>query len=331
MLVEQSIKSNSEFKHSIISLEYNKKRDNVDNIKKYCTTVEVPTIEEFNKLIEDIDIVQLEWWNNRTIIKYLSSINTPIRLITCCHNNGIYQDNIKDSGKLPATIPKQLILASDIFTFTSECSFDAKVVKNVLKEHPEYYDKLWCVNSCGEYDDLPGPESKDSFTKFSSNDISVGYFGTINFAKLHPQYIDFLKEIDIHRFKIKMIGECSDVIRDQLNKQCEALGKPGILEFTGYVSESKLVSELSSINVLAYILNPRHYDTSELTLLESMSMGTVPIVLNNPAEKCIVKNRETGLIVKSPKEFGEAIKLLRDPDYRQKLGINASLQQTQNK
>ena len=198
------------------------------------------------------------------------------------NNNGLYSDNIKEPGKLPPIIPEKLILASDKFIFTTECSFDAKVVKKILEEHPYIRKILGIVYSSGGFGGLLDPELKDSFSSFSSDSMSVGYFGTINFAKIHLKYVDFLEKVDIPGFKVKIVGEISEEIRNQLNKQCKEIGKSGMLEFTGYIEkQEELIKELSKINVLAYILNPRHYGTTENALLETMSMGIVPIVLNN--------------------------------------------------
>lgn len=326
-IVEQSIKSNSKFIHNIICLEKPIKLQYINKICEYGRDVIIcPTCRQLEELIEKCDIVQLNWINNSTIIKCLLSISDiPIRLITWYHNNGLFPDNIKDPGKLPPIIPKKLILASDISIFTTECSLDTKMIKTLLKDHPEYYARLWSIYSCGGFNGFPDPESKDNFPNFSNDNMSVGYFGTVNFSKLHPQYINFLKEVDIPEFKVKIIGEYCEDIKNELDEQCKTIGKPLMLEFTGYIPEPILAHRLSTINVLAYILNTRHYGTTENSLLEAMSMGIVPIVLDNPAEKCIVENRKTGLIVRNPKEFGEAIRCLyEDPDYRQKLGTNAA-------
>jgi hypothetical protein len=77
--------------------------------------------------------------------------------------------------------------------------------------------------------------------------------------------------------------------------------------------------------VLAYLLNPEHYGTTENALLEAMAVGIVPIVLNNPAERHIIEDHKTGLIVNTPKEFGEAVKWLsQNPHERYKIGQQAA-------
>jgi hypothetical protein len=130
-----------------------------------------------------------------------------------------------------------------------------------------------------------------------------------------------LKAVTNPGFKVRMIGDT--INRDILDLQCKQAGRNGLLEFCGYTAD--VVSELSKINTLAYLLNPTHYGTSENALLEAMAVGIVPIVLDNPAEGHIVEDKRTGLIVKNPAEFAGAIQWLSDnPEKRQKMGEQAS-------
>jgi hypothetical protein len=96
-----------------------------------------------------------------------------------------------------------------------------------------------------------------------------------------------------------------------------------MLEFRGYADD--IASELAGINVLAYLLNPEHYGTTENALLEAMAMGIVPVVLDNPAERHIVENGITGLVVRTPKEFASALEwLAKHPGERSRLGARAA-------
>lgn len=301
-LVSQAVTSCSEVRHIIVCLEENKKTQFIDKIHECGGEVIVcPSTHRLEMLMKDSDIVQLEWWNHPITIKYLCSTYIPhIRLLVWSHNSGLHIQ----------IVPKKLILASHIFLFTSQCSFENKDIINLI---PEFGDKLGVVSSSGGFQGFPEPRDR------TNENISVGYFGSLNFAKLHPRYIDYITAADIP--KVKIIGDLYN--QDTLNKQCDIADKTGMLEFTGYVPD--IVHELDSINVLAYILNPEHYGTTESSLLETMAMGIVPIVLDNPAERCIVDNHNTGLIVHSPDEFAKAIRWLSDnPIERQKLGIQAA-------
>jgi len=303
-LVAQARISGSRVKHLIVCLEEPEKSQFVDRVREYGIEVIVcPGMDMLEKLMEDSDIVQLEWWNHPATIKHLCSLSIPpIRLLTWCHVAGLHSP----------IIPKQLILASHRFLFTSQCSFENKEVMNLI---PEFGDRLGVVSSSGGFSGLPEP------IRGINKKISVGYIGSLNFAKLYPNYIDYLAAVDIPGFRVKMIGDLTN--QDILNRQCDSLSKTGMLEFRGYTTD--IVSELASINVLAYLLNPEHYGTTENALIEAMAMGIVPIVMDNPAERQIVDDRHTGLVVHSPDEFAEVIRWLSEnPADRQRMGRQAS-------
>lgn len=289
-LVIESIKSKSEFEHIIICLEKPEKLQFVNEIIKNNGKVIIhPSRNEFINLIEKTDIVQLNFTNNPVIFKYLCTMDIPpIRLLTWSHNNNLYNP----------TIPQELITESHIFLFTSPCSL----------EKFRNYENVGAVFSSGGFKNLP------VFCD-QTCELKVGYFGETIFSKLHPNCAEYINMVDIPNFKVKMIGKCSN--KEILEKQSDRF------EFVGYVTDT--VSELSTINVLAYLLNPEHYGTTENTLLEAMSMGIVPIVLNNPPESYMIKDDETGFIVNSLKEFREIIKwLIENPKDRQRIGNNAS-------
>ncbi len=303
-LIAQASASKSGVRHLIVCLEEPEKLQFIDLIRSYGNEVIVrPSMDRLEKLIRDSDIVQLEWWNHPATIKYLCSLSDPpIRLLTWCHVSGLHTP----------IIPKQLILASHIFLFTSQCSFEGKEVMRLI---PEFGGRLGVVSSSGGFSGLHEVRGK------VNESISVGYIGSLNFAKLHPRYIDYLAAVEIPGFRVRMIGDLTN--QDILNQQCDSLGKTGMLEFRGYSTD--VASELASINALAYLLNPEHYGTTENALLEAMAMGIVPIVLDNPAERRIVDDHNTGLIVHSPGEFAEAIQWLsNNPDDRQRLGSQAA-------
>ncbi len=303
-LVAQANTSGSGVKHLFVLLEAPEKDQFVNQVRDCgCEVIVCPDNKRLEKLMSDSDIIQLEWWNHPATIKHLCSVSIPpIRLITWCHVSGLYNP----------VIPQGLIRASQKFLFTSQCSFESK---EVMSLGSEFRGRLGVVSSSGGFKGLP--ERRPA----ADEPIAVGYIGSLNFAKLHPRYVDYLAAVRIPGFRVRMIGDL--INQDVLNQQCDRVGKTGMLEFRGYVSN--IASELSLINVLAYLLNPEHYGTTENALLEAMAMGIVPIVLDNPAERQIVKDHTTGLIVHSPGEFAEAIeRLSRNPDERQKIGNQAA-------
>jgi hypothetical protein len=104
----------------------------------------------------------------------------------------------------------------------------------------------------------------------------------------------------------------------------EARGLAGRLELRGYRTD--VAAELAGFDILAYLLNPLHYGTTENALLEAMAMGVIPVVLGNPAERAVVRHGETGLVVDGPASFANAVDWLATrPTERRRLSANAAL------
>ena len=308
-LVEQSIKSHSEFEHMIVCLDKPEKRQFVDKINEHGNKViECPTVDQLKFLMEKSDIIQLEYINNPVIFKYLCRMDIPpIRLLVWSHNNGLYNP----------IIPLKLTLDSHKFIFTSPCSF-----KKQYKTETKWIYNNDGSTKWGEFEEgfLGWIFSSGGFEEFpyverNYKNISVGYFGSTNFSKMHPNYADYVNEVDIPDFKVKIIGDLHN--KEILEKQSNRF------EFTGFVTD--VVEELKSINVLAYILNPEHYGTTENALLESMSMGIIPIVLENPAEDCIIGDFYSGIKIRNKRDFKNVIRFLyENPRVCKWLGTCAS-------
>ena len=304
VLIAQNHVSGASVRHVVACLEKPEKNLFLDRIRDSGGEVIVsPDPSRLDELVSTADIIQLEWWNHPATIECLCSMATqPIRLLVWCHVSGLYNP----------IIPPKLMEVSNRFLFTSPCSFEAKQV-SALAAH--LGSRLAVVSSGGGFQALPEPRGGDLAP------LSAGYLGSLNFAKLHPGYIDFLSAVNLPDFKVRLIGDLLN--REVLERRSNDTGRAGMLDFRGYTTE--VATELSGINVLAYLLNPRHYGTAENALLEAMAMGIVPIVLDNPAERNIVEHLRTGLIVRSPREFADAVEWLAyNPGDRSRMGMQAA-------
>lgn len=303
-LITRAQVSDASAKHVVACLEKPEKNQFLDQIRDGGGEVIVaPDRLRLDELVAVADVVQLEWWNHPATIECLCSLAPqPIRLMVWCHVSGLHNP----------IIPQGLMEASHRFLFTSPCSFEAREVSRLADQ---FGSRLSVVSSGGGFEGLPEPKSDDQAP------LSVGYFGSLNFAKLHPAYVDFLSAVNVPDFKVRLIGDLLN--REVLERQSDDAGRTGMLEFRGYTTD--VAAELSAINVLAYLLNPRHYGTAENALLEAMAMGIVPVVLDNPAERNIVEHLRTGLIVRSPGEFADAVEWLEhNPADRFRLGMQAA-------
>lgn len=294
-----------EIKHSFICLESPEKEQFINAIRELgCDVFITPSRSEIIKLIEESDIVQLEWWRHPATIDCLSQLsNIPMKLVVWCHVSGLYNE----------IIPEQLLKYSDCFLLTSACSLQTTLMQRLSSEEKQY---LAIVHSNGGLGNWPMALAYDE-----NESLAAGYIGSLNFAKLHPDYIDFLASVTIDDFKVSLIGDATN--QHALQQQATSLNKPELLNFVGYIED--VPSALSKINVLAYLQNPTHYGTNENALLEAMAMGIVPVVLNNPAECEVVEHGVTGLVVDSIEAFSEAIEWLHQhPQQRTKLGFQAA-------
>lgn len=305
-LITQTRWSDCRMRHVVACLEQPEKNYFLDQIRAGGGEVVIaPSRSDIDKLVFTADLVQVEWWNHPATIACLCRMAVqPIRLLVWCHVSGLYNP----------IIPPKLMEIANKFLFTSPCSFEASQVSALA---PRLGSKLAVVSSGGGFDGLPEPEPDGN----KLGPLSVGYLGSFNFAKLHPNYVNFLSAVNLPDFKIRMIGDLLN--QDILDQQCIDAGRPRMLNFRGYTED--IVSELQAINVLAYLLNPQHYGTAENALLEAMAMGITPVVLDNPCERNIVEHLRTGLIVRSPDEFADAIKwLAHHPEERSRIGVQAA-------
>lgn len=288
-------------RHTVIALELPQKSQfNEVLTAAGCPIFYSPSISELHSAIAAADIVQLEFWNHPAMAQVLCESNLPpMRLIVWCHISGLYQ---------PA-IPKGLPNLADAFLFTSPSSLESK------HRYP-HLTKTHVVSSGGGMNEMPPPPQRKK-SKF----LRAGYLGSLNFSKLHPDFVRYLAAVNLPDFSFRMIGD--PINRATLEAQCVALARPNLLEFCGYRTD--IAKELANLDVMIYLLNPRHYGTAENTLLEAMAMGVIPIVLDNPSERHIVEHNKTGRIIRTPEELAHDLAwLANSPSDRKRLSEAAA-------
>jgi glycosyltransferase involved in cell wall biosynthesis len=295
--------TDKDYCHSFLLLELPEKSQFLDKIRELGCEVHVkPNNETVNALVNNTDIVQLEWWNHPATFQFLCTHDLPpMRLMVWCHISGL---------SVPI-IPQKLIKASRYFLFTSACSYKAK---SIISLDDINKLKLGVVSS-----GIGFKYSKT--TKFKSQTkLRYGYMGSLNPGKIHPNFISYLYKVDISGFKVSIWGD--NFYKDVLLDKCRDMSSVELVNFKGYSTNPQIT--LSSLDVFVYLLNPVHYGTAENVLLEAMSLGVVPVVMNNEAEMEIVRHGETGLIVSDENEFSDAINWLEsNPKDREKMSKNA--------
>ena len=255
-----------------------------------CQLHVAPTSAQLAALIDDADIVQLEWWNHPRLYNALVERELPpMRALAWMHISGV----------VAPLVPRPLVDLLDHTLFTSACSYAAANLRDAILERPYAFH---LVNSGFGFGDVHRQNGNQGPLRF-------GYLGTLDFVKLHPEFFDYLDALD-HDIHVKLWGRHDP--NGDVARRASAMRFPHRVSFEGFTTDP--MAALSGLDVLIYLLAPNHYGTAENAMVEAMSMGVVPIVFANAAEAFIVNDRKTGFVVGSLDEFKTCIaSLMNDP------------------
>ncbi len=294
--------------HTVVSLDKNKNLDWRTIYKKNVTFYDnfykkKDLIPDLSKKTKYADIIILHWWNHPLLYDIIINFTWPVcRLVAWNHASGLYP---------PYTIPLKTIEFVDIFIHTSPVSYESQNIKVLSDSQKKKIRHIWSTTELTQYDSLQHMPQK----KFT-----VGFMGTADFAKLHPQFIEMC--LNVSRKNIQFVV-CSGDSQEHLVQQAELSGKRDKFLFRGKGNPKE---EFPCYDVFGYPLQPNHFGTCEQVLGEAMMAGCVPVVLNNPAERYIVDHKKTGIIANSPEEYSRWIEYLYDhPDFVKELAANARI------
>ena len=217
-----------------------------------------PYTKLFNiDMVKEYDIVLCHVWNHPAFFSFL--VNTKIpksRLIGWSHSSGLYP---------PYVLFNKLIDYFDDFVYTSPVS--KKIAPDIKT--------IWSCTDISEYYNVKKKEH---------NNFNIGYIGTLDYCKLHPDFIKICKDIDSKNTRFIIIGGGCDL--DNMVAEAKELGIFEHCIFTGKVKDVK--PYLSLFDVFMYPLYEKHFGTCEQVIGEAMAAGVPCVVLNNPAETHII-------------------------------------------
>jgi len=280
------------FIHSVAALEYLN-----DATRTHLNSHGIPwtdclgledSWERLSALVEAADIVLLHWWNHPLLMRLLFYGLPPSRLMIWSHVNGFYP---------PQSFFPELFELPDRFVFATKASLHAPVVQGLSDELKQ---RVRIIRSCAG---IPKGAENPSV---KAEPFQMGYVGTIESAKIHPDFLDICAAAGIQTPCIVAGGP----EHEELRTKAEGLGLAGNFDILGTVDDAKPI--FSRLHAFAYPLNPTHYGTGEQVLIEAMAFGAVPVVLANLPEMTIVRHGETGLVTKNGEEFSAALRLLME-------------------
>lgn len=250
------------------------------------TVVVAESLDHIAKLAGEADIVQFEFINHPRLLECIARTEWPLmRCLFWAHISGLFK---------PIIQPKLMEAAQ--FVFTSKASLP-------LGTYP-------VINSGFGFGSAVRPRIKRLWPQ-------ITYLGTVNFIKMHPCFFDIVDNIS-HVGPVSVYGH----IEKMAKFRAENMRHPQRVKLLGETLHP--ADALSKADIFLYPLQPKHYGTGENALIEAMSIGLVPVVMNNSAEAQIVTHNKNGLVANSTDECIEHIdSLMASPTLRERLSKNA--------
>lgn len=230
-----------------------------------ATVIEIPDKASLYDEIRAADIVQIEFWNHPRLYEFLAGKDLPpARYLFWSHISGL----------APPLIPSGPMEEAAAFVFTSPIS---------MRHNHE--GNLHVIGSGFGFERLP--QKREPGGK-----VRVGYLGTVDFVKMHPAFFDMIDMVESDAFEVLIYGAFGP--DDAPAKAHRVMQHPERVRFMGTTDDP--AEALSALDIFFYPLARGHFGTAENALVEAMSVGAVPLVLDNLAECAIVRDGVTGLI-----------------------------------
>ncbi|MBX2820340.1 MAG: glycosyltransferase [Rhodothermaceae bacterium] len=292
------------YEHSIVSLK--PAHPEALELAKEAKIVvhDAPSMLQLDGLIDDADILQVDYWNAPAVNHFLHASLPPNRLAIWFHIAGTSS---------PQRIHEHLYNFADIPIACAPTPF---------KEHP-LFKRAIEKNHMPEPGLVTAPADFDrlrTLTPVEHDGFNVGYIGALSFTKMHQDFISMSANIEIPESKFILCGEGNI---EELQKQAASLDASERFEFKGFVEDIQSVLEI--MDVYGYPLCEDTYAAAALNLQEVMYAGIPPIVFPHGGIKGLVQHNRTGLFVTNREDYKRAIEYLYyNPVERKRLGINAA-------
>jgi len=292
-----------DFEHEIVSLEYANEKakfwSNANRIKIY--EIISPDNNWLHEKMQNADIVHIHFWNHPLLYKLLYSFSgKKARVVMWSHVNGhyapyLFNDSIFD-------FPEMFVTTTD-FSLTQ---------KDIIKRSNDWQrSHIRSIPSCC------GLNNFDKIDPIPHNTFNIGYIGTVDYCKIHPDFINMFNKADIPNARFIIVGGDSHISMEEEAREKGCINK---FKFTGKVTDVK--GYLAEFDIFAYPLQRENYGTGEQVLIEAMSAGIPQVVFAGGPEEHVVQDGLTGFVANSKEEFIELIqKLYCNDDLRKKMSV----------
>ena len=284
------IKNESGFSHEIVCLDYAN-----ENAKNIANKENIILSDNFSKnhpellhKIANADIVIIHWWNHPLLYNFLvKETLPPCRIIMWSHISGFNP---------PYVFVEPLFKYADLFVFTTPVSYETDEIRMLPEKYKEKIRTVWSTSGTGH---IAGIKPKPHVG------FNVGYIGTVDYCKLHPDFINLCGMVDIEEARFIV---CGGPLNKEIHNEAVRKGAGQRFSFEGQVGN--INDYLAIFDVFGYPLASYHYGTCEQALIEAMAAGVVPVVMANRTENYMIKDGVTGFVARDESQYVQAVKEL---------------------
>lgn len=259
--------------------------------------------EQIIFLFKWADVIIVSWWNHPAMAGFLAQWpQIPCRAILWCHVNGCVYPYL----------PYSFAMYFEKVFITTRYTVENPLWKK--EEQVAIHKKACLLHGIGEF--YPEEIVKKQDYQLG-NKFIVGYAGTLNYSKIHPEYLEYCEEAikRIPNIHFLMIGD----VEESILKIVKEKGILSYFTFTGYIKDVYLYYQ--QMDVFGYLLREDNYATTENVILEAMASGIPVIVYKNRPEEYILTENITGFFIKGKEEYVELLqKLYNSEELRKKIG-----------
>ena len=292
------------YEHSIVSLK--PAHPEALELAKEAKIVvhDAPSMLQLDGLIDDADILQVNYWNAPAVNHFLHASLPPSRLAIWFHIAGTSS---------PQRIHEHVYNFADIPIASAPTPFqEHPLFKRAIEK--QHMPEPGLVTAPADFDRLR------NLSPVEHEGFNVGYIGSLSFTKMHQDFISMSANIEIPESTFIVCGE-GEI--EELQRQAASLNISERFEFKGFVEDIKSVLEIT--DVYGYPLCEDTSAAAELNLQEVMYAGIPPVVFPHGGIKGLVQHNRTGLFVTNKDDYRRAIEYLYyNPVERKRLGINAA-------
>ena len=291
-------------RHTVASLNPAKPQASLDHARQRGLEVlDAPDAETLRAAVANCDIVHVHYWNSPSMTNFLRMDLPAMRLLIKFNVGGMHP---------PHVITRDIVDFADMVQTTSPFAYDLPVFEALDPE--TRLTKVFMSYGAADFTRLA------DFTPKAHPGFNVTYLGTVDFVKMHPDYVRLSAAIRVPEARFLVCG--GGAAFPTLEHQARSLGISDRFEFRR--EKEDIGTILSITDVFGYPLCEDNYSSGELVLQEVAYAGIPAVVLPHGGAGRLVINDFTGYVARSAAEYRDAIEHLHaHPEERTRLGRNA--------